>query len=175
MKKTIQIIFLLLCCFQTFAQQDYDYGVIGGFNNRNERIVNNGISVSTGAGGMFIGFFIDMKIYEKLSVQTEIQYLATFVEQNTSNSIVIPIVGKYKLSDQWSIHAGPLLDLILDGTPLKEFGLGIAIGLGYEITENLFATTRYSLGLTNRLDSDFFPNNFSSQLDFFQIGLGYKF
>ncbi|WP_157730172.1 porin family protein [Tenacibaculum jejuense] len=175
MKKVLIIVLTLVSYLNGYAQNDYEYGILGGFNNRNERVVANGISASAGEGGVFIGLFIDMKISEAISIQPEIQYVATFIENNTSNSIVIPIVGKYHFSDKFSIHVGPVLDIILDGTPLNEFGLGIAIGAGYDITDDLFITSRYSLGLTNRLNTDFATSGFSTQIDFFQVGLGYRF
>ena len=62
-------------------------------------------------------------------------------------------------------------DFAYNGEEFNSFGLGLAAGAGYDFTDNLFATARYSFGLTNRVDSDIV----STKMDYFQVGLGYRF
>jgi|TARA_B110000967_G_scaffold100904_1_gene103558 hypothetical protein len=51
--------------------------------------------------------------------------------------------------------------------------LGLAIGAGYDISEKFYISTRYALGLINRLEDA--PSGVSMKLNTFQAGLGYRF
>ena len=93
-------------------------------------------------------------------------------------------MAKYYVAEKVSLQAGPQFDLILDESPgFKKFGFGLATGVGFDINQNLSATARYSFGLNNRLDDDLVDllfddiaiGDITTKLNFFQIGIGYKF
>ncbi|WP_299620623.1 porin family protein [uncultured Tenacibaculum sp.] len=171
MKRILFSIVMIAFGFLANAQGETTYGVIGGFNNLSAKVSAGGASTSFGDAGAFVGLFIDFELSEKFKLQPEFQYVITFFEGDSGNSIVLPVMAKYYISNEFSVQAGPFLDLILDGTSLNEFGLGLAGGVGYDFTDDFFATARYSFGLTDRRDSDIV----STKFDFFQIGLGYRF
>jgi opacity protein-like surface antigen len=60
-------------------------------------------------------------------------------------------------------------------------GLGLSIGLGVDITDSILISSRYSFGITNRIDTSEFIDDFidlsdlSAKTNVFQIGLGYRF
>lgn len=86
-------------------------------------------------------------------------------------------MAKYYVSDEFFIQAGPQFDLILDDSEgVKKLGFGLGVGVGYEFSDQLFATTRYTLGLSDRLDDPVFDEfDVTTKFNFFQIGIGYKF
>lgn len=93
--------------------------------------------------------------------------------------LLLPILFKYKPVNELGLYAGPQFDYLLneeDSELLKRLGLGIALGLSYDITKNVILDTRYTFGLLNRLeDNDFFRENINVVFNYFQIGLAYRF
>jgi opacity protein-like surface antigen len=60
-------------------------------------------------------------------------------------------------------------------------GLGLSIGLGVDITDSILISSRYSFGITDRIDSleiiddSIDSSDLSAKTNIFQIGLGYRF
>jgi opacity protein-like surface antigen len=83
-------------------------------------------------------------------------------------------MAKYYVSEKFNIQAGPQFDFIADDSDgANKFGVGLGFGVGYDISEKIFAATRYSLGLSNRIQDA--PSGISSKFNTFQIGVGYRF
>lgn len=101
--------------------------------------------------------------------------------------INVPVLAKVYLFKGFSLEAGPQFSFLLndeidtnpDGnsgdspTPfrreLKTFEVGAAGGATFQTEMGLFATARYTQGLTNIID------NVNWQNAVFQLGIGYKF
>ena len=64
-----------------------------------------------------------------------------------------------------------LEDYINGGLKSSEFGL--FLGTEFTVYKGLFADARYSFGLSNQIKNP--EDGEKSKLNFFQIGLGYKF
>ncbi len=60
-------------------------------------------------------------------------------------------------------------------------GLGLGIGLGIDITDSILISSRYSFGITDRIDSleviddSIDTSDLSAKTNIFQISLGYRF
>ena len=81
---------------------------------------------------------------------------------------------KYNISDEFNIHAGPQLDLIVsESEGINTFGLSLGFGIGYDISDQFFISTNYALRLTNRLEDA--PSDISLKFNTFQAGIGYRF
>ncbi|OSY89577.1 hypothetical protein WH52_00780 [Tenacibaculum holothuriorum] len=161
----------------TVTAQETNFGVIGGFNMTSISTTDSSagipLTLSVNGSGFFAGFFVDFEVSDKFSIQPELTYSAGFKNGDSVNSITMPILAKFYVSDKFSLQAGPMLDLVVDETPQEanNFGLGLAGGIGYDVDENVLIVFRYSLGLTNRVNL----NNISQKVDYLQIGVGYKF
>ena len=101
--------------------------------------------------------------------------------------INVPILAKVYLFKGFSLEAGPQFSFLLNDeidtnpngnsgdspTPfrreLKTFEVGAAGGATFQTEMGLFATARYTQGITNIVD------NFNAQNAVFQLGIGYKF
>ncbi|APG64395.1 hypothetical protein LPB136_03005 [Tenacibaculum todarodis] len=170
MKKLLLSIAMFTFALTVSAQ---DYGVIGGFNNTIAKASGGGITASDGISGLFVGFFGDFEVSEKFNIQPEVHYIAVFRDGDSGNAIALPVLAKYYVSEQFSVQAGPMIDVILDEAPdgFNTFGFGIAGGVGYDFDDHFMATARYSFGLSNRVEIA----NVTTGYDYFQVGLGYKF
>lgn len=110
------------------------------------------------------------------------------------NYISVPLVFQYQFIDKFYVEAGPQLDVLMsakasqtvtysssnstitrDNIDVKEFYksfvMGVDLGAGYHITDNLFANVRYHLGASNSSDTD----GVKAKNRVVQIGVGYNF
>ena len=177
MKKLAFIALLAIFSLSTVSAQDVSFGVTTGYHNLSIRAKLEGVTASNGESGVFAGFFADIPVSEKFHVQPEVLYAAIFADGESGNELVVPILAKYYVSDQFFAQAGPVIDIILDDAEgLNAFGFGLGFGAGYDFSETVFATARYSLGINDRLDADLGEiGDLSTTFNIFQIGVGYRF
>lgn len=150
---------------------------MSGFYNLNVNSKDDGISVSFDSEGFYIGLSSELNLSDSFNLQTELQFAKAYKEGESLNSIIVPVMLKYYISDDFSLQAGPQLDFVLtEDTFYKTFGLGLGIGASYDFSEKFYVNTRYVFGLTNRIDEDYlFGQDVSLKFNTFQIGLGYRF
>lgn len=185
MKKINLTLLVMMLSISAMKAQDITYGATTGYNSLTVRASFQGLSGSTSESGIYFGLFVDVPISDKIHVQPEIQYSTIFANGGSGNELIVPIMMKYYLNDKLFLQAGPQFDLILDESPgIKKLGFGFGAGAGYDITEKLFASARFSFGLNNRLDDDTTIldefggvafSDITSKFNFFQVGIGYKF
>lgn len=162
------------------ASSDVSYGVKAGYNSFIARASADGNSASVDESGFYFGIFADFEISEKFNIQPELQYVIITGDGDNGNVLALPIMGKYKASDKFSLLAGPQFDYILDDDVegIKRLGIGLGLGLAFDVSENFILDLRYSLGLTNRLDGDdedFGDVDVKLRFSYLQIGIGYRF
>lgn len=77
------------------------------------------------------------------------------------------------IADQQVLSAGEnALEKSFDDN-LKSTEFGLFLGADYNLYKGLFVDARYSFGLTNMIKNP--VNDEKLKMNFFQIGLGYKF
>ncbi|MFV9550763.1 porin family protein [Algibacter sp. PT7-4] len=186
MKKKSILAILFVTVVMSLHAQDTKFGVTAGYNSLIASVKFDGISASDNVSGFYVGVFADIKTSEKIHIQPEVQYVNSRQDGESGNSLVIPLMGKFNVSEQFSLLLGPQLDFILEESDgIKKTGIGLSAGMSYDITDKIFASTRYSLGLNNRLDDDAFvfpdedpgidSGDIKTKFNFFQIGLGFRF
>jgi opacity protein-like surface antigen len=190
MKKTTISMMFLLCGYMTLGAQSTAFGISAGYNSLIASVKVNESSASDSASGFYAGLFADFTATEKIHVQPEVLISYSTKDGDGGSMLVVPIIGKYLVDEKFNLQFGPQLDYILedDSDGIKKLGLGLAAGIGYDISNKISATVRYSLGLTNRLDeSSFVFDEYSNEdpifndldiktkLNFLQVGIGYKF
>jgi len=188
MKKVSMIVaFFLLTFFAANGQGNVQFGVTGGLINGSGDISIAGINIGNilqnidvdvlNGTGFFVGVLVDIEATDRLHVQPELLYAGIGDE----GAILIPVMAKYYVVESFNIQAGPQLDYVLNipdlAEPLvKEVGLSLGIGAGYDINNQFAVQAKYTFGITDRLDSA--VNNILSsslKIDTFQIGVVYKF
>lgn len=109
----------------------------------------------------------------------------------------VPLMAKYFATDKLFIEAGPQIGFLMSAKNefkfsetfmgdtesasgdvdvkdnLKSVDFGLNFGLGYEFTENVFASARYNVGLSDINDAE--GSNVEIQNGVFQFSVGYKF
>lgn len=181
MKKLCLVAIIAIFSFTSVKAQGARFGSTIGYHNLSIKASASGVSASSGESGIFVGVFADLEITEKIHIQPEVQYASVFVEGSSGNELIVPIMAKYYASDQFYVQAGPQFDLILeDSEGIKKLGIGLGAGVGYDFSDQLCATARYTFGLNNRLEDDVFGSEFeiidvTTKFNFFQIGVGYRF
>lgn len=108
--------------------------------------------------GFFVGGFATIGISDAFAVQPEVLYVGL---PDDASFLNVPILAKYTFAEKFSVMAGPEL-LYSFNAEEDEFQLNIGVGAGYQITENIDASVRYSIGGDKSLDGLF-------------VGVGYKF
>lgn len=133
--------------------------------------------------GFFVGGFAEIKLTDKFAVQPELLYSVLGAKDDNAslnaNYLLIPVMAKYFVTEQFSLEAGPQIGFLTsakyDGEDAKDLftstDFGLNFGAGYDVTEAINVGLRYSLGLSNVLDSDFADAKTSN----IGLAVGYKF
>lgn len=161
MKKVVLVAALALLGFSVNAQEGF-FGKVG-LSNVTAKVDILGASVSDSEMGFLAGVGYNFVIDDTFEVEPSLLFSVV----SDLNSLYIPIMAKYKVSDEFSIQAGPQVNYLLEDMPQGEFGLDIAFGVGYNFTEQFFADARYGLEVSRDIEG------FS--LNTLQIGVGYRF
>jgi hypothetical protein len=161
MKKILTAVCVLAGTFYGTAQET-KFGVRAGVDlaTVEQTATVGGLTVSGKASetGFFVGGFASIGITESFAVQPEVLYVAI----KDFNMLTVPVLGKYAVAEKIHLMAGPSFNYLLDAEE-DEFKLNVDFGGSYDITENLDAAARYSLGFGDVKISGIF------------IGLGYSF
>ncbi len=181
---------LLLCVIMvafgvTVSSQEaiskLNFGVTGGLYNLEAKFNLGDGAISSDKWGYFVGFILDISISDNFNIQSEINFAQLAEGEDDQKELIIPIMIKYYISDKFSVQSGPVFDFILDSEDdgVNKFGLGIGLGAGYDFSNKLFASARYSFGLTDRLKESEIPEEVfgggSFKFNIFQLGVGYRF
>jgi len=157
-------LFAVVALMAVSASAQLKFGVKGGVNLAN---LTGDVSDTKMKIGFMVGGFANYAINDQLSVQPELMFsqagckyevLDETYKMNL-NYIVLPVMVKYSFGNI-NVQAGPQFGYLLsaedDGTDIKDgmksIDLGLNIGAGYQIMENLGVEARYNLGLTNIVD-----------------------
>ena len=116
--------------------------------------------------GFFLGAGYNFEVSEDIDIEPSL--LFSFVDDLTS--MYIPVMAKYKISDQFNIQAGPQINYLLEDLPDGEFGLDLAFGGAYIIDSNWFVEARYGIQISRGGDFGDFVD-----INTLTFGAGYRF
>lgn len=175
MKKLLLIAVFALVGLGTVNAQETSYGLTAGYHMLSISVSGGDATVSADGSGYYVGVFADFNVGEKFNIQPEIHFASAYKDGESANELIIPIMAKYFVSDVFNIQAGPQLDFVVDDESegINKFGVGIGFGAGFDFSEKVFASARYSLGLSNRIENA--PSGVSAKFNTLQIGIGYRF
>ena len=205
MKKIVFAVVLLSVFGISNAQEksnkvsDVKFGAKGGINFA--KLVGDDASDEKTFVGFNAGFFAEIPLTEKLVFQPEILYSAQgsksegiidgyYVDATFNfNYINIPLLLKYKITDKFSLEAGPYVGFLTNAKLkfkvrglgsdsldvkdiIKSTDFGLGLGMNYEFSDVIFANARYQAGLTEIGDAEA-GNGIKNSV--FQLGLGFRF
>ncbi len=175
MKKTILVAFAFIGAF-TMTAQEANFGIAANFQTAGAKVSVEDVDETDGAIGFSVGGFVEINLSEKLFLQPEV--LFTSVKGSEDDEAVqflqVPLFLKYYAAEKFYVHGGPQITYTLEETfdDFTKFNIGIGAGLGYEFTENLYAQFRTTYQLNNYYTGN---ADVKSRINFFNVGLGYKF
>ncbi len=168
-------------CITSVNAQKGKFGISAGYNSMIAKLSIEGDSDTESVGGFYLGLFTSTDINETVDVKFELQFTSASSEGDTSNQLLLPILLRYEVAPKFQLLVGPQLEYIVGADELEEdilnlFGLGLALGAEINFTDSLFFSSRYSFGLSNRVDSDITEIiDMDMKVSNFQLGLGYTF
>ncbi|MEM7486454.1 MAG: porin family protein [Bacteroidota bacterium] len=170
MLKRIVLIFSFTGTIVTGFAQDVNFGLTGGFANVRQSVKEGNITISDAESGIYAGAFANLIVNDNFAIQPELLYSAV----EDTQAIVVPIMGKFYMTDILYIQAGPQLNFTLEDIPDNFTGVefDLAGGLGLDITDLFFVQARYSLQLNNSFTGN---DDVKVRFNYLTIGVGYKF
>jgi|SRR5690554_517489 len=175
---------LLIAAFAVFGlgisnAQETSFGVLGGFSIVSMDFdFGDFASGSDSETGFHIGAFADLGLSDQFSIQPELAY--TMVKDLSFFNI--NVIAKYYVADGFNIQAGPQIGLaggdLIDywddlSDDFSKMNLQLAIGVGYDFTEELFAQARYGFQLNNHYTGD--VDDVHLKFNTISVSVGYKF
>ncbi|WP_400076217.1 porin family protein [Winogradskyella sp. R77965] len=184
MKKLLLVAIVTFGLSNSVSAQSIDYGLKAGLNLANL----NGADDASNLTSFHVGGFAEIELSEKFSLQPELLYSRQGAKEQEDDVKIkldylsIPIMAKYYVAEKFSLEFGPQMGFLINDkivfddsdapdveTDGASFDLGLNIGVGLDVTSNLFTQLRYSYGITTVVESPDFKTSV------FQISLGYKF
>jgi opacity protein-like surface antigen len=155
--------------------QDTSYGVLGGLSILAPDVEGADADSET---GFHIGAFANFGLSEAISLQPEL----TYAMAGDISMLNVNLIGMYNVSEEFNIQLGPQIGFAggddidaldeLIGEDFTKLNLQLAVGVGYNFTENLFAQARYGFQLNDHYTGD---ADFGININTISLGVGYKF
>lgn len=150
--------------------QEVRFGATAGYLNARGSVKADGVSISASESGFYIGAVADFSVSENFSVQPELLY----ANVDESDGLLLPILGKFAISEKFNLQVGPQLVFSLEDTPedISSVEFDIAGGIGYDIDEDFFVEARYTFQINNSYTGN---EDVKLRSNYLTVGLGYKF
>ena len=165
--------------------QEVKFGVKAGLNVAN---LGGDVKDASTKVGFQVGGLAEIKVSDKFAIQPELLFNSVGAKRNNIsmalNYISVPVMAKYFVAEQFSLEAGPQVGILASATAsangqsvsikdeFNTLDFGMNAGVGYDITENIVASARYSFGVANIIKDS---PEFKGTNNVFSVALGYKF
>lgn len=177
MKKLILFSAFALALVMTTSAQSFKFGAKAGVNFAS--LNGDGADGLDGITNIHFGAVAEIGISDKFAFQPELLYSAQGASVSdidiNLNYLTVPLLAKFKISEGFSIEAGPQVGFLVKDEVLGEnleadsFDFALNLGLGYTLDNGLFFQGRYSFGLTEIAEDADATNGA------FQLSVGYFF
>ncbi|HBU78673.1 MAG TPA: OmpW family protein, partial [Muricauda sp.] len=147
MKKLLLVAITVLGFTYLSQAQEVRFGATAGYLNARGSVKADGISISASESGFYLGAVADFNVSENFNVQPELLY----ANVDGSSGLMLPILGKFAISEKFNLQAGPQLVFSLEDSieNYSSVEFDIAGGLGYDITDDFFVEARYTFQINN--------------------------
>lgn len=159
MKKNVLLLAIVVTISSfSYAQSNIKFGIKAGVNYAN--FTNTQIKTDA-ITSYHAGLLLEIGLFDNLAIQPEILYSTVGASFDTAVTdfknelgyISIPLMAKFNLSETLFLEAGPQGSFLLENkdevySDYNKFDFAVNAGLGVNLTKNLFASARYSLGVT---------------------------
>ena len=168
--KKLFLVAVAVFAFSYSQAQEARFGATAGYLNARGSVKADGISISASESGFYLGAVADFNVAENFNVQPEL----LFASIDGSNGLMLPILGKFAISEKFNFQAGPQLVFSFEDTPedFSSVEFDIAGGVGYDIDEDFFIEARYTFQINNSYTGD---EDVKVRGNYLTVGVGYKF
>jgi len=200
MKKLLLFTVLLIASMGLKAQESHYGAKLGmsysSFNMSGDDDAINMQKYSKGKPNLSIGLMGEFLLSDQFAIAPELNYAGSGdVFELDDNKITyflsylnIPVMGRYYISENFSLEAGPELGVLLSAegevsvngntvsTDIKKYlnttNFSLGLGAGYKLNNGLFFNARYNLGLSNvnKVTED---DKTVLNINAFEFGIGY--
>ncbi|UBZ13032.1 PorT family protein [Flagellimonas marinaquae] len=170
MKKLLLVAITVLGFTYLSQAQEVRFGATAGYLNARGSVKAGDISISASESGFYLGAVADFNVSENFNVQPELLY----ANVDGSSGLMLPILGKFAISEKFNLQAGPQLVFSLEDSieNYSSVEFDIAGGLGYDITDDFFVEARYTFQINNSYTGS---EDVKVRGNYLTVGLGYKF
>ena len=170
MKKLLLVAITVLGFTYLSQAQEVRFGATAGYLNARGSVKAGDISISASESGFYLGAVADFNVSENFNVQPELLY----ANVDGSSGLMLPILGKFAISEKFNLQAGPQLVFSLEDSieNYSSVEFDIAGGLGYDITDDFFVEARYTFQINNSYTGS---EDIKVRGNYLTVGLGYKF
>ena len=162
-KLLITGVFVLMLTFTAQAQ----WSVVGGLNFISVDL--DGFAGNANDTAVFGGISYEIPTEGDIGIQP-----SAIISLGDITSLYIPVMFQYAISDEFKAEAGPQINYILEEAFGAEFGIDLALGGQYDISEDFYVFARYAFQIT-RGDQEVSGFNLGYDINTFSVGGGYRF
>jgi len=175
MKKLL--LFAVVAVFSLNVGAQTGFGALGGLSIQSLSVDAGGVDASDSETGFVLGVFADLELSDQLGLQPELTYSSV----KDFSMINLNAIVKYQVSEEFNIQAGPqigfaggdIVDFYDDLTDdFSKLNLQLAVGVGYDISEELFVQARYGFQLNDHYTGD---DDASIKFNSLNATVGYRF
>ncbi|NDV44958.1 porin family protein [Flagellimonas sediminis] len=170
MKKLFLVVISVFAFTYSSYAQDVRFGATAGYLNARASIKADGISVSASESGFYLGAIADFNVSENFNIQPELLY----ANVDGSGALMLPILGKFAISEKFNFQVGPQVVFSLEES-VEDFSsveFDVAGGVGYDIDDDFFIEARYTFQINNSYTGS---EDVKVRGNYLTIGVGYKF
>ena len=110
MKKLLLVAITVLGFTYLSQAQEVRFGATAGYLNARGSVKAGDISISASESGFYLGAVADFNVSENFNVQPELLY----ANVDGSSGLMLPILGKFAISEKFNLQAGPQLVFSLE-------------------------------------------------------------
>ena len=170
MKKLVLVVVAVFAIVLSSNAQEARFGATAGYLNARGSVKAEDVTVSASESGFYIGAVADFNVAENFNIQPEL----LFAVVDESEGIILPILGKFAISEKFNLQFGPQLVFSLEDTPedFSSVEFDVAGGIGYDIDKDFFIEARYTFQLNNSYTGS---EDIKVRGNYLSVGVGYKF
>ncbi len=170
MKKLFLVVVAVFAFSYSSQAQEARFGATAGYLNARGSVKADGVSISASESGFYLGAVADFNVAENFNIQPEL----LFAVVDDANGLILPILGKFAISEKFNLQAGPQLVFSLEDTPedFSSVEFDLAGGVGYDIDEDFFVEARYTFQINNSYTGS---EDVKVRGNYLTVGVGYKF
>lgn len=188
MKKITVLFVLVAISLSAYSQMSFKYGVKAGLNVAN---LTGDVSNNKSLAGAQVGVFARFSVLDMLAIQPELLYSMQGMKVDDgetsgdikNNYIQVPVMVKFYPIMGLNFQAGPQFGFLAsskaDGEDIKDYmkkmDFALNLGAGYDTDFGLGIDARYSIGLSNVLDSEMLFGDAKAQNGVFSVAVSYSF